>query len=95
MRYLDWLQRTDAKVDDKATSRNGHDQIVTSLQQNLEGKSPLPVFFTWHPAEEPKGAVLISSAAPAFNFSTKNYLIISVPTMRADRPKAGARKKQT
>jgi hypothetical protein len=28
-----------------------------------------------------------------FSFSGKNYLTISVPTMPADRPKAGARKK--
>jgi hypothetical protein len=94
MRYLDWLQRTDAKVDDKATSRNGHDQIITSLQQNLEGKSPLPVYFTWHPAEQPKGAVLVTSSAPAYNFSSANYLIISVPTMPAGGAKARARKKR-
>lgn len=92
LRYLDLLKKTDADVDGKAVKRSGHDQILASLKANLEGARPLPVFFTYHPAEKPKGIVHITSDR-AFVFSSKTYLNISVPTIPADRPKAGARKK--
>ena len=71
---------------------NGHDQILASLKENLEGPRPLPVYFDYHPGESPKGIVHVTIDQP-FTFSGKNYLTISVPTVRADRPKAGTRKK--
>jgi len=92
LKYLQMLMKTKADVNGKPSNLNGHDQILYSLKQNLEGPWPLPVFFDWHPAETPKGIVHLTIEQP-FSFSGKNYLNISVPTVQADRPKAGARKK--
>jgi hypothetical protein len=93
-RYLKLLKRTLATVDGKASRKNGHAQIVASLQDNLESSNrPMPVFFTWHPGERPKGVVLITSGDRVLSFSSKGFLTISVPTISAHRPKAGKRKK--
>ena len=92
--YLKQLRKTTAEVDGKATRLNGHDQIITSLQENLESKRPSPVYFTWHPKGASRwGVVQVTSSDRALNFSSKTFLTISVPTVPADRPKAGARKK--
>jgi hypothetical protein len=92
LKYLYSLTKTKADVNGKPSKLNGHDQIRQSIKENLEGSRPLPVFFDYHPAEMPKGIVHVTIEQP-FTFSGKNYLNISVPTVRADRPKAGARKK--
>jgi hypothetical protein len=92
LKYLSALNKTKADVNGKSSNLSGHDQILASLRENLEGSRPLPVYFTWHPGESPKGTVHVTIDQP-FSFSGKNYLTISVPTIRADRPKAGARKK--
>ncbi len=94
LRYLDFLKKTGAMVDGKPTKLSGHDQIVASLQKNLESRNPLPVYFTWHPSERPKGAVQVTSGENAFSFSSTSYLTISVPTEQAGRARAGARKKK-
>ena len=92
LKYLYSLTKAKADINGKPSNLNGHDQILYSLRENLEGPRPLPVYFDWHPAETPKGIVHVTIEQP-FSFSGKNYLSISVPTVRADRPKAGARKK--
>lgn len=90
-KYLYTLKKMKADVNDQPSKLSGHDQILCSLRENLEGPRPLPVYFTWHPAEEPKGIVHVGIDQP-FSFSGKNYLTISVPTAPA-KSKAGARKK--
>lgn len=92
LKYLGLLKKTGAQVNGRPTKYNGHDQIIVSLQENLEGNRPLPVFFRWHPGESPKGQVLVTSGQ-VFVFSSTNYLTIDVPTVHTTRPKAGARKK--
>lgn len=91
-KYLQTLTKMKADVNDQPSKLNGHDQILCSLKENLEGPRPLPVYFTWHPAERPKGIVHVAIDQP-FSFSSKNYLTISVPTASGIPPKAGARKK--
>src|SRR2546430_13406337 len=49
LKYLEQLRKTTAEVDGKATKLNGHNQIIASLQENLESNRPSPVYFTWHP----------------------------------------------
>jgi hypothetical protein len=92
-RYLNLLKKTGASVDGKATKLSGHDQIVASLQQNLESRKPLSVHFTSHPAEHPKGIVKVTAGDRVLSYSPLVFLTISMPTIGADRPKAGARKK--
>jgi hypothetical protein len=91
--YLLQLKKTSAEIDGNATRLNGHDQIVASVQENLESKSPLPVYFTWHPAGGLKGVVQITSSTEPFSFSRTSFLTISVPTVPKGRPKPGTRKK--
>jgi len=92
LKYVHSLKKAKADVNGKPSNLTGHDQILYSLRENLEGPRPLPVYFDWHSGESPKGIVHVTIDQP-FSFSGKNYLTISVPTMPADRPKAGARKK--
>ena len=46
----------------------------------------MPVFFTWHPGERPKGVVLITSGDRVLSFSSKGFLTISVPTIMLGFP---------
>jgi len=92
-KYLTLLKKTGASVDGEASRRNGHDQIVASLQDNLESGRAMPVHFTWHPREHPKGIVQVTSGDRILSFSSKAFLTISVPTIGASRTKAGKRKK--
>lgn len=87
-RYLKLLATTLASVDGTASRKNGHDQIVASLQENLESKRPMPVYFTWHSGEKPKGVVRITTDDRILSFSSKGFLAISVPTVNAERRKA-------
>jgi hypothetical protein len=91
-KYLLLLKKTLASVGGKASRKNGHDQIVASLQENLESNKPMPVFFTWHPGERPKGVVAITSGDRVLSFSSKGFLTISVPTIPADPAKGKPRK---
>jgi hypothetical protein len=81
LKYLRLLMKTKADVDEEPSTLNGHDQILASLQKNLESKRPLPVYFTWHPGETPKGIVHVTSCEP-YSFSGDTYLTISVPTVK-------------
>jgi hypothetical protein len=92
LKYLRALMKTKADVDEGPSTLSGHDQILASLRMNLESKKPLPVYFTWHPGEYPKGIVHVTSGEP-YSFSGKTYLTISVPTVKEGRPKAGKREK--
>jgi hypothetical protein len=91
LKYLRSLMKTKANVDEEPSTLSGHDQILASLKKNLESKRPLPVYFTWHPGETPKGIVHVTSGEP-YSFSGETYLTISVPTI--PEPKAGKRKKK-
>jgi hypothetical protein len=92
LRYVDQLKKTTAEVDGRPTKLSGHDQIVATLQQNLESAKPLPVRFDFHLSGGKKGIVEIGSGQ-ALSFSSTTYLTISVPTLPTERPKAAARKK--
>lgn len=91
-KYVKLLRKHGARVNDAPSDKNGHDQIVASLQENLESSKPMPVFFDYHPSGGKKGEVLITFSE-AFSFSRKTFLTISVPTIAIGRAKAGARKK--
>jgi hypothetical protein len=92
-RYLKLLTGTLASVEGKASRKNGAAQIIATLQDNLKaGSKAMPVYFTYHPGEQPKGVVIITTGERPLNFSSKTFLQISVPTL-AIRPKAGKRKK--
>src|SRR4029077_9157190 len=41
LKYLDFLKRTGAEVNGQATRLTGHNQIIASLQENLESKRPM------------------------------------------------------
>jgi hypothetical protein len=91
-KFVNSLKKVGARVNDQPSDKNGHDQIIASLQDNLESKQPKPVRFNYHPAGGKKAEVLVTFGA-AFSFSSGTFLIISVPTMAAGKSKAGARKK--
>lgn len=79
-RFLGTLKRykSDAKGVD------GHDRIVTALQENLEGKRPLPVFFKVH-ADAQKGEILVSVGRSVI-FIPEDHLTISIPVAANPEP---------
>jgi hypothetical protein len=84
-RYLDNLR----KFKSDRPAQNGHDRIVSALKQNLESRSPLPVFFDWHPGgKDPIVWARKPVDVPNLFFSRQKYLNISVPV----RPPAAQRK---
>jgi hypothetical protein len=91
LKYLRLLMKMKADVDEEPSTLSGHDQILASLRENLESKRPLPVYFTWHPAETPKGIVHVTSGEP-YSFSGETYLTISVPTVPEERSKKRKKK---
>lgn len=90
-RYLNRLTRIKATVNDVPSTLSGHDQIITSLQKNLEGPRPMPVFFTYHPGGGKNPVVQVSTSVP-LSFSSTTYLTISVPTLPKKPGEASSRK---
>jgi hypothetical protein len=78
-RYLDDLKNIEAEGAG-LKKLDGHTAIITALQKNLEGKSPTPVFFSYHLSARGKQSVKVSTAA-AMAFSAVKYLTISLPTL--------------
>jgi hypothetical protein len=91
--WYDYLRKDLTKYpsDDRA-SRNAHDRIVAVLKRNLESRRPLPVYFTCH-ASSTNAGVIIEENAP-LSFTNVKYLIISLPTIPADRRRLGRRKRR-
>ena len=83
-RYLKRLMKIGSTVNDQPSELSGHNQIVSSVQKNLEGPRPKPVFFTYHPGGGKHAVVKVGLSTP-LSFSATEYLTISVPTL----PKKG------
>ncbi|KJC52924.1 hypothetical protein UP09_00860 [Bradyrhizobium sp. LTSP885] len=92
MIYFDRLKKTAAELDGTPTATSGHDQIMLSIQQNLESNNPKPVFFTNHASGRTKGTVRISYEQ-VLSFSSESFLTISFPMISAEayKMKAGSR----
>ena len=82
-KFLGNLKRV--KSDIAGTS--GHDRVVSAIKENLEARSPKPVFFKWHPSSEDSGVHV--TVEPAFVFSNVQYLTISAPVALARGKGAG------
>jgi len=78
--YLERLTRVASQVNEQPSKLSGHDQIIASIQENLESKKPLPVFFTYHPSRSKPRTVFVTFDTP-LSFSATEYLTISVPTI--------------
>ena len=78
-RYLDRLKHIGSNVE----GLSGHDGVITTLKNDLESKSPLPVYFTYHAATRSNVKVLVSNTTP-FVFSPNKYVTISLPTLRSE-----------
>ncbi len=91
-RFLDTLSSYES--DQKGV--NGHDRILAAYRENLESKSPLPIYTTTHKAASDK-RVLVSKGYPVVH-ENQEYLVISIPTIpRGEAPKptlAAARAKR-
>jgi len=76
---------------DKA-GQSGHDRVVTALQENLQSKNPMPVFFTVHPAKQDEG-IRVSVGRPVV-FIEQDHLTISIPTTPDRKAAKGGRKRR-
>ena len=57
---------------------SGHDRIITAVKGGLEAKTPIPIFFGYHPAhQDPR--VTVTQNQP-LSFSRETYIHISIPT---------------
>ena len=65
---------------------SGHDRIRSAYQENLESKSPLPVYTTSHLAtDDPR--VKVTRGRPVI-YEKQTYLVISIPTIPKEDGKA-------
>jgi hypothetical protein len=85
-KFVNSLKKVGARVNDQPSQNNGHDQIIASLQDNLESKQPKPVRFDYHPSGGKKHEVLVT-IGEAFSFSSKTALLISVPMIAGGKKK--------
>lgn len=68
---------------------NGHDRVVRAYKENLESKTPLPVYTATHQVAANK-RVTVTKGRPII-YETQEYLIISIPTIPADESERAAR----
>src|SRR5262245_31411169 len=74
-RWARFLRTTLRRYKSQTRGVNGHDIIVKALQDNLEAKLPLPVFFTVHKySEHPE--ILVTVGRPII-FIPEDHLTIS------------------
>jgi hypothetical protein len=74
-RYLDYLKT----VPSDQAGVNGHDRIIKAYQENLESRTPLPMYTTTHRAAA-DDRVLVTQGRP-FVYEDQDYIIISHPAM--------------
>jgi SAM-dependent methyltransferase len=76
-KFLGNLKRVKSDV----AGTSGHDRVVSAIKENLEARSPKPVFFKWHPKSEDSGVHV--TVETEFVFSNVQYLTISAPVTLA------------
>ena len=80
--YLDLLKKYDS--DRKGVS--AHDRIRSAYQENLESKTPLPVYTTTHLLSKDR-RVKVSQGQPII-YEEQSYLVISIPTLAKEKGQA-------
>jgi hypothetical protein len=65
---------------------NGHDRIRSAYQDNLESKTPLPVYTTTHLMSKDR-RVKVTQGQPII-YETQSYLVISIPTLAKEKGQA-------
>jgi hypothetical protein len=81
-KFLERLRGYKSDVD----KMNGHDRIISAIKDGLEAKTPVPIFFGYHPAhQDPR--VTVTRSQP-LTFSRETYILISIPT-RPPKAKGG------
>lgn len=76
-RWRKWTEVTLRSYASDMNGVNGHDRLVKAFQENLESKTPLPMYYVHHMhSDNPK--VMVSRAkGPAF--STADHVVMSIP----------------
>jgi len=73
-RLLRWLRQVGSD-----SEQNGSERIVSALVENLEGRTPKPVYFTYHVSTKSNPQVQITPNMAAVSFMRDRYLTISIP----------------
>jgi hypothetical protein len=73
------------------TGMNGHDRIVSAYKDDLESRSPQPVFVTCHAARDDK-RVTVGAGRP-MAFLQLDHVVISIPTTPSRVARQDAAKK--
>ena len=80
--YLELLKKYES--DQKGVS--AHDRIRSAYQDNLESKTPLPVYTTTHLLSKDR-RVKVTQGQPII-YETQSYLVISIPTLAKEKGQA-------
>jgi hypothetical protein len=82
-RWRKWTEETLRGYASDMEGVNGHDRLVKAFQENLESKTPLPMYYKHHMhADNPK--VMVSRGqGPAF--STADHIVMSIPITPVQR----------
>jgi hypothetical protein len=77
-KYLDRLKRVPSDL----PGVNGHDRIVKARQENLESRTPLPMYNKTHKADDDK-RVTVTRGKP-IPHEDQEYIVISIPAVPSD-----------
>lgn len=84
-RFLDQLKSYTSDQDDVT----GHDRIVKAYQENLESRTPLPIYTTTHRAADDKRVTVTRGRAVVHE--SQDYLTVSIPTIPSGESPRAAR----
>jgi hypothetical protein len=76
-RWRKWTEETLRGYASDIDGVNGHDRLVRAFQENLESKSPLPMYYVHHRYSENPRVTVSRGTGPAF--SSAEHVVMSIP----------------
>lgn len=75
-----WYKLLDSltKIPSDKEGQSGNDRIISTLKDNLESKTPVPVYFTSHDSRQDRRVLVKTDDSPVF-YLTRKFITISLP----------------
>ena len=89
-RWRKWTESYLTKLDSDTKGVNGHDRLVKAFRENLESKTPLPMYYKHHLHKDDPRVIVTRGSGPLH--STVEHVVMSIPIKPA-KPGTRARSK--
>lgn len=76
-RWRAWTEETLREYASDMDGVNGHDRLVKAFQENLESKTPLPMYYKHHRYSENPKVMVSRGMGPTF--SSAEHVVMSIP----------------